>query len=322
MLTKNNSKKNISTNNNLNLKENCSTKSTSEISIKITNQITLLEYHRKSESQKLISIYGPNYLKSNELNDNNIIQKNELNFKNLSFIHLKMIDWMIDIFNSYKSEPKTFYTAVNIFNNFLNYTEKIISENEIHLIGTVCIFIASKFEDKIPLRLKQIVEIISKNKFNKHEINNIEKEILKTINFNLIQTCIYDYVKTFLFDLEINNSNFQNFFDNNFFFNYENICEYLCKLTTLSNEFIFINCEIKALCVLALAFDILKSKIKLKKNLENFLKQWVIFVIIQTGKNQKKVQKYYEKLAQLYYDNINGFLGVDALIRTHPLILY
>ena len=308
--------------NNKNKNENCSTKSNSEISIKITNQITLLEYHRKSESQKLISIYGPNYLKTNEQNDNNTILKNNLNFKNLSFIHLKMVDWMIDIFNSYKSEPKTFYTAVNIFNSFLNYTEKIILENDIHLIGTVCIFIASKFEDKVPLRLKQIIEIISKNKFDKKEIKNLEKEILQTIQFNLIQTCIYDYVKTFLFDLEINNSNFQNFFENNnFLFNYENICEYLCKLTTLSDEFIFINCEIKALCVLALAFDILKSKIKLKKNLENFLKQWVIFVIIQTGKNQKKIQKYYEKLAQLYYNNINGFLGVDALIRTHPLIL-
>ena len=41
----------------------------------------------------------------------------------------KMVNWMMEIFASYSSEPLSFFLAVEIMDNFLLRTKKVYSEN-------------------------------------------------------------------------------------------------------------------------------------------------------------------------------------------------
>ena len=51
----------------------------------------------------------------------------------------KMVNWMMEIFASYASEPLSFFLAVEIMDNYLQKTKKIYRENDIHLMGMACI---------------------------------------------------------------------------------------------------------------------------------------------------------------------------------------
>ena len=55
-----------------------------------------------------------------------------------------------------------------------------------------CIFIACKYEEIYPIRLKILQERIAHNKLSEDQIRNMEAEILETLNFNLLGTSPYE----------------------------------------------------------------------------------------------------------------------------------
>ena len=64
---------------------------------------------------------------------------------------------------------------------YINNSRKIIYNEDIHLIGITCIFIASKYEDYIPFSMKNMINEIAKNKYKK------EKYIKKMIIIWIVQ---------------------------------------------------------------------------------------------------------------------------------------
>jgi hypothetical protein len=48
---------------------------------------------------------------------------------------------------------------------YFKSTEKKLNSSELHLTGIVCMFIASKYEDVIPILMKTIINKIGHNKF-------------------------------------------------------------------------------------------------------------------------------------------------------------
>lgn len=59
------------------------------------------------------------------------------------------------------------------------------------MIGVTCIFIACKFEEVHPIRLKLIEEKIAHKALTGDMIITMESEILKTLNFNLLGSSPY-----------------------------------------------------------------------------------------------------------------------------------
>lgn len=51
------------------------------------------------------------------------------------------------------------------------------------MIGLGSIFIASKFEDVIPIKLNSLVKDAGHQKFTNEDIINIERDILKTLEY-------------------------------------------------------------------------------------------------------------------------------------------
>lgn len=80
------------------------------------------------------SSYDP---KNMELPSQNFMNKHQIN----SIIRTKMVNWMIDVLTQFGSDELTFFTAVNIMDKYLSFTEEtIINATQIYLIGVVSIF--------------------------------------------------------------------------------------------------------------------------------------------------------------------------------------
>ena len=235
-------------------------------------------YYLERENQHLINIYGT------ELYDYSKELENECVFKDLLQRHkvdpsvrTKMVDWMIEVLYAYHSDAPTLFLAVHLFDSYIAKSESVLINNEIHLTGIVCIYLASKMEDLIPLRMSHVKAKIGHNKFSEKKIREKEKMILQTINFKMITTSTYDFVKTFIFDFYHNNQesikklNMYKHIDC-----FENICLFLSKLMFHNEEFTDYKYSLKAIASIVTAFDILRSHAKdLSKDSENFMRQWV-----------------------------------------------
>ena len=252
----------------------------------------------------MVKSYGPElYVTTVKLDqiqrDSCFLKKHNIN----SSSRTKMVSWMMEIFASYASEPLSFFLAVEIMDNYLQKAPKKFNENDIHLIGMVSMYMASKMEDIIPLHMVHIKTKIGHDKFTQNEIIMMERDILKVLNWDIILITIYDVVKTFLSDFYVNNRNMINTLKlETICYDLEIISIFLCKLVCLHEAFFKYNKCIKGISVIIAAFDILRSNYKMSKEAENFLRQWLLFLVKESKFPVENVTKVYNKVCSFYED--------------------
>ena len=64
-----------------------------------------------------------------------------------------------------------------------------------HLMGVTSMFIASKYEDIYPLKMKMVFEKIAHKKLSIEKIKSMELEMLKTIHYKIPAPSILDFLK-------------------------------------------------------------------------------------------------------------------------------
>lgn len=62
----------------------------------------------------------------------------------------------------------------------------------LYLIGLAALFISSKYEDIVPIRMKQIIEDAGHLKFNLNQILKMERLILMNLDFNLTYDSLFE----------------------------------------------------------------------------------------------------------------------------------
>jgi hypothetical protein len=62
-------------------------------------------------------------------------------------------------------------------------------------------FVASKFEDIFPLKMKTIYEKIAHQKIEIAKIKSLELDIMKTIEYKIHTPTILDFLKTYLVEV-------------------------------------------------------------------------------------------------------------------------
>ena len=83
--------------------------------------------------------------------------------------HMRKIvtDWMLEVTEEEKCSPEVFSLAVNYMDRVLSKVN--ISKHQFQLLGSVCIFLASKFKESSPLCAEKLV-ICSDFSFTTEEI--------------------------------------------------------------------------------------------------------------------------------------------------------
>jgi len=113
-------------------------------------------------------------------------------------LRARMVDWMVEVLTNFQCNDPTFFLSISLMDRYLKRsTEKLLS-NDIHLIGVTCMFIASKFEDIYPMRMKTIYEKIGHKKLSIEQIKNCESQIMKCLGFLMHVPTTFDFVKTYL----------------------------------------------------------------------------------------------------------------------------
>jgi hypothetical protein len=207
--------------------------------MQIETTTTPAHFYIERENEVLIHNYGPDlYEYSKELEtlpfSTDILKRHKIDTNTRT----KMVDWMIEVLYAYNSDQPTMFLAVHIMDLFLTKSKTLLSNNDIHLIGIVSLYIASKMEDIIPLRMSHVKVKIGHNKFSEKELKRMERLILETINFDIITTSTFDFVKTFIFDFCHNNREYINSFNmHKVIDSLDSTAIYLSKLISHSDEF-------------------------------------------------------------------------------------
>jgi hypothetical protein len=135
-----------------------------------------------------VSDYGEvidTYLK--QLQQENAITKDYLSCHKVNGVYrAKMVDWMVEVLGAFKCADQTFFLAVSLMDRYFDALAKqgvSIELHELHLIGVVCMFMASKYEDVYPLLLRTVFSKIGHGKICEAAIRAKEADILRALGF-------------------------------------------------------------------------------------------------------------------------------------------
>jgi len=137
-----------------------------------------------------------------------IIKNFLINHKITERMRSKMIDWIIEVLILYNCDENTFFIAINLMDRYFKfYTIKNLKSEDLHLVGVTAMFMASKYQDIYPLRLKLLKENIAYNKFTMDQIKNKEIEISNILNYQITLPTQWEFINLYLQEIFINNHN-------------------------------------------------------------------------------------------------------------------
>lgn len=153
-----------------------------------------------------------NSIMNNLLEDEKSIDldtKDNLKSHNISErMRSKIIDWFIEVLINFNCDDITFFITINLMDRVFKKTDdKQLNPADLHLIGITCMFMASKYQDIYPMRLKTVKEKISHNKFSIEEIKQKEIEISKLLNYSITLPNQWEFIGIFTEEIFYNKHN-------------------------------------------------------------------------------------------------------------------
>ena len=77
---------------------------------------------------------------------------------------------MIEVLSSYKMSEDCFFRSVRYMDLFFKNSSRKLQVSDLHVVGVVAMFIASKYEEIYPFKLSVIYDKICRKKFSKEEL--------------------------------------------------------------------------------------------------------------------------------------------------------
>lgn len=142
-------------------------------------------------NKQLLFLPSSDYMKS----------QNEITYKMRSLL----VNWLVEVHFYFNLLPETLYITINLLDRFLSI--KQIKKTNFQLLGSTCLYLASKYEEIYPPQIKDFIKI-SDNSFTKNEVIKMEFEVLSAINFNITQPSAFRLLEIIKFCLEIEEKTF------------------------------------------------------------------------------------------------------------------
>lgn len=261
--------------------------------------------YKNIENNKILNTYGYNIFSFNQKIEEKFINDNILKSHEFSSeLRTKMIDWIIEVYAFFCFSDQTFFLSVHILDcYFVTQTKNniTIKECDIHLLGMIAMYLASKYEETKYIRIDFLHKMIGHETFTIEELINKEKEVIKTIGFeSLIFTNSCEIIGNFFYDYEINNN--MAFSKQSYSVYIKSLKLYSCYFAKLAAHFDNFNKYPKTLIAIAciiLAFNQLEfefdSIVKLSKNEQFYTKEWIRYIINLNNKDNT-IQSIYSDL--------------------------
>ncbi len=96
-----------------------------------------------------------------------------------------LIDWLIEVHESFDLKQQTLYLALVYLNEFSSKHE--ITKHEYQLVGITCLWIASKYEEIYPPKMHNYVDVTD-NSYTLQQMKDMEGKVIQGLKFNLTYT--------------------------------------------------------------------------------------------------------------------------------------
>jgi hypothetical protein len=181
---------------------------------------SIFKYYRERENQFLID----DYLSKKKTNINKAMRA-------------LLVDWMVEVQQQLEFNHEVLYLSVKLLDLYLN--DRVIEKERLQLLGGAAMFIACKFEERMPPIIDDFI-YVSDNAYDRHDLIKMEIEILKTVRFDigipLAYTFLRRYSKCIRADMR-----------------FLTLARYILELSLQEYEFCYIKDSLKACAALYLA---------------------------------------------------------------------
>jgi len=91
-----------------------------------------------------------------------------------------LVDWMVEVQESFELNHETLYLGVKLVDHYLS--KKSIAKEKFQLLGATCLFLAAKFDERIPPAIEDFLYICD-DAYLRRDIIVMEMEVFKRLNF-------------------------------------------------------------------------------------------------------------------------------------------
>lgn len=113
-----------------------------------------------------------------------------------------LVDWMVEVQESFELNHETLYLAVKLVDLFLTRStrrqpiEQHLTKEELQLLGAASLFLASKFDERVPPLVDDFLYICD-GAYSLTQLLHMEMNILKVVDFNLCVPLSYRFLRRY-----------------------------------------------------------------------------------------------------------------------------
>jgi cyclin A len=144
-----------------------------------------------------------------------------------------LVDWLVEVAEEYKLQPETLHLAVNYTDRFLS--QMSVLRAKLQLVGTSCMYIASKYEEITPPEVAEFV-YITDDTYTRKQVLRMEHLLLKTLDFRVSQPTANWFLTHFVKFMRLSNCLGGTGKQSDAFARFEFLARYLIELTLLDAE--------------------------------------------------------------------------------------
>lgn len=149
-----------------------------------------------------------------------------------------LVDWLMEVGLEYRLSSDTLFTSVAFIDRFLSL--KDVKRNKLQLVGITSMLVASKYEEIYAPQVDEFC-FITDNTYNREEVLNMEKDLLRLLEFDLTQpntkTFLRRYIKAASAEISLDVV-------------FEFLVSYLAELTLMDYSLLkFLPSQIAASCI-------------------------------------------------------------------------
>jgi len=109
-------------------------------------------------------------------------------------MRLLLVDWMVEVQQQLEFNHEVLYLSVKLLDLYLN--SRKIEKERLQLLGGAAMFIACKFEERMPPIIDDFI-YVSDNAYDRNQLIKMEIDILKTIKFDIGVPLSYTFLRRY-----------------------------------------------------------------------------------------------------------------------------
>ncbi|XP_033249631.1 G2/mitotic-specific cyclin-B3-like [Drosophila miranda] len=111
-----------------------------------------------------------------------------------TYMRAVLVDWMVEVQEHFRLYHETLYLAVKIVDLYL--CRAVIKKENLQLLGITAFFIASKYDECLPLRIWEVLYICD-GAYSRDELVKMELETLRLIQYDLGIPLSYSFLRRY-----------------------------------------------------------------------------------------------------------------------------